>query len=199
MKILHLDCKKCGAPMEVRVRKGGPEQLSCEFCGSQAFVAEQKDEPALRNHELTGQRGELQRLDSAWRRQRRSFEKTGQHGEKYIPSDEQVVGAIVAAGLAFVMMFAMFRVSSQMVIIPFVAMIIFAVSAVVTRNQVQSYEAARRRYRRRRREILATGRETRPGQRIEEPREREARVRRSKQGARFRRMLRRRRRARSRR
>ena len=102
MRVVHLDCKNCGAPLETR--KGSKKQLVCEFCGSKSFVKETEGKEArgkIRNPEL-------ERLDAQWRRERRRYETRNKHGQIVRPSGADAVGVVIIGVMigVFLMMVA---------------------------------------------------------------------------------------------
>lgn len=118
MKLLALNCKQCGAPIEVLAKA---ETVTCDFCEARLSVhhtggtsfTQALDELRARTRKLEKTLGvrtvdkSLRRLDRSWRRRRKDFMIEGSHGELRVPrrweaSLAMVTGVVSSSFLFFV-------------------------------------------------------------------------------------------------
>jgi len=166
MKILHLVCKMCGAPMEVALRRAGrATKLECEFCGSTALVQDEVERgPTTGNDtgasvELPAgsifKNPELVLLDSNWRRERRRFEEVDARGRRHAPSSEATAMLFgFALIIAIVGLAATFSAGlSHETFYFLVAAVSIVIAAFSNGKRSNAYARARKRYRRKRAEL----------------------------------------------
>lgn len=172
MKILSLSCDKCGAPLDVPAKV---RRVTCTYCNSRLEVRrtggtaytsllDSIDERTARIAEDVAalrEEQELERVDREWQMERARHLVQGKRGE-YIPTRSgSLVGGLLAAA------FGVFWVGMTLSMgapgffpvfgVIFIAVAIFG--AVRGASKASSFENARRRYQRRRRETLRSLRE----------------------------------------
>lgn len=155
MRTESLACDNCGAPLEV------PEQANyvrCNHCDSQLAVhrsqsvsyTELVDKIVQRADRLTdevarlGYENELARIDRDWDRERERLMITDKHGRRYEPS---MAGAMIGAVIAGII-----GIFATALAGPFglVFLGIAVIAGVIGWVKASEFEAAKRRYRRRR-------------------------------------------------
>ncbi len=153
--------------MEVSLRQAGRAmELACEFCGSKALVRDEGEERTAAGEAAAAttedptksafKNPELALLDSKWRRERRLFERVDERGRRHAPSPEAtamllffaLIAAIgglsgaLASGLGPLSIFFLFLAAG------------FAVAGLSNGNRARAYASARKRYRRKRAELI---------------------------------------------
>ncbi len=167
MKILHLVCKMCGAPMEVTLRRAGRAmELECEFCGSTALVRDEGEREPTTEADTNASGGtpsesvfknpELVLLDSQWRRERRRFERVDERGRRHAPSPEATMMILFFALIAAIGGLADALASGPGPVTFFLLFLAagFAFAGISNGKRARAYAVARKRYRRKRRDLM---------------------------------------------
>lgn len=104
MKVFHLDCQRCGAPIEMAAQA---TRGQCEFCGSQVMRAASPDLAAQAASESASemradlealkQREQIRELDARWRKEREGLKLSRKDGSRARPTK----GGAIVVGLMF--------------------------------------------------------------------------------------------------
>lgn len=171
MKLIPLNCRQCGAPLKV------PEDVkhvTCLHCGTQLAVVheggaaytEKIAELDQRTSEIEQRvdqlylNQQLAELDQAWEKEQAYFYIRDKQGGERLPSVEGTLVAAIASVLGPILfvLFPLFgKAPEGMVVVAVWGGILFAVvglgSSMNMYRRAIAYQAAERRYRRRRKEL----------------------------------------------
>ena len=159
MKIVHLTCDQCGAPLEAPARA---RRFACDYCGSKLEVDASKPEHPPRPPQMEQSdelRRRLQKVDDAWVRDRERFVRKGRDGFSRIPG--VVIPVLFSAmGIAFGVFFMtddygpshaphlLFRIFGA-----FFALVSLSIGVTAV-SRVFQFTSRRRRFRDERRQLL---------------------------------------------
>ena len=179
MKLLALNCNRCGAPLEVPQKA---KFLTCTFCGTQLSVQRsggaaytealeelgERTEKLVDDVEVLKLQGELDRLDREWTKHREQYMVRSEEGVMVVPNQSNArLGKVILVvfGVIFTLVSSFMALSVTLVggffgllfmIFPFFG-VGFIVLGVVTSNRhskkAVEFEEARRAYEDERREL----------------------------------------------
>ncbi len=167
MQLEELCCNNCGAPLSVPARTNF---VTCNHCSTRLAVRrtesttftgqieriDSKQNEMLHRLDRIEQQNSIADLDREWADEQQQYMIAGKEGRKHLPSYGAVVGGICAA------VFGLFWTVFAGAMFPSMALfgIIFIVAAIASSIfsfvRIQEYDAARRRHKRRRRELSRT-------------------------------------------
>ena len=166
MQLLSVTCNHCGAPLEV------PESakfVTCTHCSSRLAVQrsggaaytevlealEQRTEQIAGDVETLKLQSELDRLDREWMLERDQYMVQDKHGRRHFPGKAgSILVMVLMIGFTILWM-AIAAASSPLVSLFGLLFIAAAVVVFITRlHKADEYERRRRRYERRRAQIL---------------------------------------------
>lgn len=171
MRLIALNCRNCGAPLQV------PDDLkhvTCMHCGTQLAVVheggaaytEKIDALAERTEQIEDKLDVLHReqklaaLDREWDKEQESFKMRSKDGSTHLPSKTGgIFSGVIACGIGiFVMTIDFGNAGSQgpggfFVMLGFLFMIIGVGMTVWQLQKADAYEKAKRRYENRRQQI----------------------------------------------
>ena len=178
MKVVSLNCDRCGASLEIGAKA---KFVTCAYCNAQlqihhtstAHFSEVLGEIQAATDKLSGdvaelkKQGELERLDREWESQRKRYMIQGKHGNYQLPSvSGGVVVALAGSGFGI---FWMFFTGSMMSggpddsglfsLFPYVGLVVVAISVgsgFYIAQRAKGYEVARQEYQRKR-SVLRSG------------------------------------------
>lgn len=108
MKVVHLDCERCGAPLEAQPKL---ERVRCEFCGAEVLVQHETPAPAPAPAAAAAhpQTEAIRELDEAWRIQREGLEVQGKDGRYARPTRGMAILVMLSFGGISLVAFLMFQ------------------------------------------------------------------------------------------
>jgi hypothetical protein len=161
MKILSVDCNNCGAPLEVSVRS---RFVTCRFCESKLQINRSESAVYTEVIEAVGEiRGDIQtlklqnellRLDGEWSEIRESFMRTDANGHRHLPTQgggaTSIVGSVIAG---IVLTVAASNITPLFGLFGLLVIVVGVLAGPGVVGRARQLEAARRRYRDRRRDL----------------------------------------------
>ena len=166
MKLISLNCNHCGAPLDV------PEKanfVTCSFCEARLKVEctgttwsttvleeiQQTTKSLAEDVARLKTQSDLQMLDQSWDRERHRYMIKGENNRYSVPS----VGAAIAGCIVGVVVLAAFMLKTSQVGGPFAMFGVVGIAIVILNtvrvvNKAEQYRRGRKRYERRRRELM---------------------------------------------
>lgn len=171
MNLIALNCRNCGAPLQV---PGDLKHVTCMHCGTQLAVVheggaaytEKIDALAERTEQIEDKLDVLHReqklaaLDRAWDKEQESFKIRTKDGSTHLPSKTgSILSGVVACGIGiFVITIGLGSVGGHgpggfFVLLGFLFMFMGVGITLWQLSRADAYEKAKRRYEQRRKQI----------------------------------------------
>ena len=168
MKLLTLTCNECGAPLEVPAKT---KFLTCSYCSARLAVQHSSSAVYTEVLETIGRRTEqladdvetlklqnrLLRLDREWSEERQRYLVHDKHGRQHVPGTAGgAIGVVMAVGFGIFWIITAGSMGAPGFIPLFgLAVIVIGVLVGISHmGKAEAYRTARRRYERRRRELV---------------------------------------------
>lgn len=154
MKIIEIDCGRCGAPLTPPRKMA---EVECEYCGATVRVEREQEtapkvEPTV-SPEVQKIKDQLRSLDKRWRRTREGFMRTDKNGRRSLPTQSAAWIMFLFAGL--IITFLLTGTSNfgptppLLFITPFVVTLI----GIYTRYRARQFNDLQQQYKVRRRKL----------------------------------------------
>lgn len=164
MDLETLCCNSCGAPLTV---PGKTNFVTCNHCSTRLAIRrtesttfteqieqiDAKQDEVLERLDRIEKQNQVADLDRDWAAEQQQFMIRGKNGQKHLPSRATVFGGIVAA--VFGLFWTIFAGSMfpPMAIVGVIFIVAAIGTSIYANGKMKDYNAAHRRYRRRRREL----------------------------------------------
>ena len=165
MELETLSCNNCGGPLEV---PDTVNYVTCTHCSTRLVIKrsrsaafteqldaiEAQQDVVLEKLSHLEKENQLARIDRNWERDKRQYLIVDKHGHKHEPSTLSVVGPLIVAGLGIVFTFSGSTFGGGFMPFGLIFAGIGVCVAMINRSKHRDFLAARRRYRRHRRDVF---------------------------------------------
>jgi uncharacterized Zn finger protein (UPF0148 family) len=154
MKIIEIDCGRCGAPLTPPIKMA---EVECEYCGATVRVEREQDtapkvEPAV-SAEVQRIKDQLKSLDKRWRWTREGFMRADKHGHRSLPTQSAAWIMFLFAGLIITFLLTGTSDFGSTPPLMFIAPFVIILTGIYTLYRARQFNKLERQYKARRRKM----------------------------------------------